>query len=57
MTKTAPVMPAQSIDFNALHDALAKGESDEAALAKATGARSPERPKTVSSEKADKKGL
>lgn len=56
MKKTAPVLPARSMDFNALNDALAKGDSDDVAIAKACGDKPPSKSPTVSSDKADKKG-
>lgn len=56
MKRTAPVLPARSMDFNAMHDSLAKGESDDVAIAKACGDKLPEKSKPVSSDKADKKG-
>ena len=56
MNKTAPVLPARSMDFNALHDAIAKGESDKVAIAKACGDKPETKSPTDSSNKADKKG-
>lgn len=62
MIKTAPVLPARSMDFNTLNDALTNGESDEDAIAKACGdevkdpPEATEKTKTTSSTKAAKKG-
>ncbi|WP_417615305.1 hypothetical protein [Parasphingorhabdus sp.] len=55
-SKIAPILPARSMDFNTLHDALAKGDSDEAAIAKACGEKPATKAPTDSSDKADKKG-
>ncbi len=35
--EVAPVLPPQSIDFNAMHDAIAKGATAEEAVAAGTG--------------------
>lgn len=56
MKNTAPSLPARSVDFNALHDALAKGDSDDVAIAKACGDKPAPKSPPVSSKNADKKG-
>lgn len=37
MKMAAPLLPARSVNFNDLHNALVSGDSDEIAIAKACG--------------------